>query len=373
MSEGLRGNLEDFGIAEVFQLIGQQRKTGSLEIIGNRDTVRVGFDRGAVVSAAPVGRHDHAALGEMLIRCGKLEREQLDALEPEAEASAQSVPRIAVARGWLAEEDLNQIEDLLTRETFFQILRWQEGSFHFKAREVEHHRQFESLLGAEQILMDGLRMIDEWQSFEEHVTSEDLVFVRVGDVGTYREAAQGESSEQLAMAQRMLSLVDGRLSVRRIIDLSLLGTFDAMRTLANLRRAGIIEPLDIESMRELQRSSRPRLLRRENAGAWLTGVVPLVVLAIVAILAQGSAPTASNADGYLLRRSAFEAARESFASRRVRHAVETYRFIDGRWPQRLAQIEERGVVAGAPLAAPSGRPYYYIVREQGAVLLAPER
>ena len=36
MSIALRGNLRDFGIAEVFQLIGQQRKTGILEIEGAR-------------------------------------------------------------------------------------------------------------------------------------------------------------------------------------------------------------------------------------------------------------------------------------------------------------------------------------------------
>ncbi len=31
MAVALRGNLQDFGIAEVFQLIGQQRKTGMLK------------------------------------------------------------------------------------------------------------------------------------------------------------------------------------------------------------------------------------------------------------------------------------------------------------------------------------------------------
>ena len=32
MGVALRGNLEDFGIADVFQLIGQQRKTGVLDL-----------------------------------------------------------------------------------------------------------------------------------------------------------------------------------------------------------------------------------------------------------------------------------------------------------------------------------------------------
>ena len=55
MSVGLSGNLQDFGLADVFQLIGQQRKTGVLELSSRKLRVQIVFDRGAVVSAAPVG------------------------------------------------------------------------------------------------------------------------------------------------------------------------------------------------------------------------------------------------------------------------------------------------------------------------------
>ena len=43
----------DFGIADVFQLIGQQRKTGILELTGSSTRVQLVFDNGLVVSAAP--------------------------------------------------------------------------------------------------------------------------------------------------------------------------------------------------------------------------------------------------------------------------------------------------------------------------------
>ena len=52
MSAGLSGNLSDFGIADVFQLIGQQRKTGVLELRSGHARARSSrFDRGLVVSA----------------------------------------------------------------------------------------------------------------------------------------------------------------------------------------------------------------------------------------------------------------------------------------------------------------------------------
>jgi hypothetical protein len=133
-----------------------------------------------VVSAAPVGTRPHAALGEMLVRCGQLTRERADQLYRECDAGAQLLPRLAVARDWISQSELEQIEDLLTRETFFTVLRWTAGTFRFVARDVEHPRRFGELLGAEQILMDGLRMMDEWQSIAELVPSEDLVHLFFG-------------------------------------------------------------------------------------------------------------------------------------------------------------------------------------------------
>ena len=134
MSVGLHGNLGDFGIAEVFQLIGQQRKTGVLELLHGDESVQFLFDRGAVVSAAPVGTRPHAALGEMLVRCGQLTREQVDELYQECDAGAHVLPLLAMARDWITQAEIFEIEDLLTRETFFAVLRWTEGIVPTSAR-----------------------------------------------------------------------------------------------------------------------------------------------------------------------------------------------------------------------------------------------
>ena len=55
MPAALKGNLDDFGIAEIFQLIGHQRKTGILDVHGPKNHVRAAFDQGALAWAEPVG------------------------------------------------------------------------------------------------------------------------------------------------------------------------------------------------------------------------------------------------------------------------------------------------------------------------------
>jgi len=375
MSVALRGNIHDFGIADVFQLIGQQRKTGVLEFSGETGRIQLHIDRGVVVSAAPVGSWHDAALGDMLLRCGRLTPERVAGLRGECEASAQRLVRVAVERGWLTEEEVIEVEDLLTRETIFEVLQWSGGSFDFTAQPVVRERPLEDLLGAEQILMDGLRMVDEWQSFAELVPSEDAVFQRASTLDEFRRRASGEAQRRFAAAERVFALIDGRVTVRRIVDLSLLGTFEAVRALATLHRLRIIEPAaDAGPARPRTRRKRRDATSSASPMAVLVSLLPLLLLAAVVLLpAWGTTERAGEAE-FAIRRAPLEEARAVSRARRVRHALETYRYQTGNWPNDLADLERLQLLPSPALASREGRPYYYAAdREKGALLLAPER
>ncbi len=372
MSVSLRGNLEDFGIADVFQLIGQQRKTGVLEFSGDGEKIQLLFDRGAVVSAAPVGQWTYAALGGMLLRCGWLTRGRLDEVREECEASAQTLPAIAIERGWLSAEEVRQIEDLLTRETIFSVLRWQAGSFDFTAGEAEHDREFDSLLGAEQILMDGLRMVDEWQSFAALVPSDDLVFRRILSFEQYRESADGEASRHLESSERVFELIDGRLSVRRVVDLSMLGTFDAVRALGRLIAGGVVEAVDSASLAALESEESVPPVQPPRLGKIAAVAVPLALVLVASMFLQWSVRDVSP-DAFAIRRpGALERVRSNYAQRRLRNAIESHWFIHGRWPSALEELERDGLV-GEAMASEMGPHYYYANHADGAWLLAPDR
>jgi len=374
MAVALRGNLEDFGIADVFQLVGQQRKTGVLEFTdldGRR--VQLRFDQGAIVSAAPFDARAHASLGDMLVRCGCLTRPQVDALHQECEPSGQSLPRLAVARGAASQTEIDQIEALLTRETIFDVLRWSNGSFDFRTQPVEHRHEFETLLRAEQILMDGLRMVDEWQSFADRVPGEDAVFERTGTFDDYRNQVTESGSRFIDDAAKIFALVDGRLPVRRIIDLSRLGSFDGTRALAALRDAGVIALMDPGAVRKLGRRSRARVLPQANVRDWAATLIPLLLLVAVVFSIASRSLSSGDSAAVPIPPSEVALVRDDFAALRVQHAIEEYRFARGAWPAQLGQLQERGILGAEELASEEGRPYYYAVRAEGAVLLAPER
>ena len=217
--------------------------------------------------------------------------------------------------------------------------------------------------------MDGLRMLDEWQSFADLVPSEDLVFRQSGGFDAYATRLEAASGPQRAEAERVFDLIDGRLAVRRIIDLSRLGTFDATRILAGLQSAGAIELLDAGGVQRPRAVTRRQRSPRARVRGWLGGLLPLSLLLCVAIASLNEIRP-SAAEGFAIRREALATARAVYAQRRLRHALEDHRMTVGSYPRELADLR---TLPGDALASPAGAPYYYAPREDGAMLLAPER
>ncbi len=369
MSVALHGNLRDFGIGEVFQLIGQQQKTGMLAVDGDAGGLRIAFDGGSVVWAESAGAYEGAALGDMLVRVGLIRPERRAVLEGEVAGSERSLGDLVIEGGEVSAEVIQEITDLVTADTIFALLRWRSGSFHFTSQPVFHDRVPADLLPAEQILMDGLRMVDEWRTLDPVATGADGVFRRTGSFEPYREAYSGEAPERLAAAERLFLLIDGRLQVRRAIDLSRLGEFEGARLLSRLRKLGAIEPLSEE---ELVRA-RGRTQVRPRSGAFrfdagrLLAILAYAALALVVWQAARPAPPA----GSYLGGDPVAQADAAHEALRLRQSALAFRYARGRWPSRVSDLEElRGATRMAGIEADS---YYFRRRDDGVVALAPER
>ncbi len=371
MSIGLSGNLRDFGIADVFQLIGQQRKTGELRIRENGNGARLLFDEGAVVSALPELADGGEPLAEMLFRSGWLRREQVQELRAAERTSARTLHRIAQDRGWLSAEELNAVEDRLTHDTIFDALRWEGGTFDFQPRDSVPQRHGAMRLGAEQILMDGLRMLDEWRTFEGRIPSEDTVFRRCGLAS---DAAESEACEvaRSDAGQRLLALVDGRLPVRRIIDLSRLGTFEGTRILASCVEAGLLEPVRARSL------PGGWMLWSEGSGQGLglrglaEVALPLLALLLVVSMLGTSPVLPSQGESWPIPRTSLEGAAEMEHMRALRKLAEVFHLMESRWPVALEELPARGLVNAKALASPLGHPYHSQGPDGELVLLAPD-
>jgi len=373
MSVALHGDLRDFGIAEVFQLIGQQRKTGALEINGEGSSICIFFDQGRVVRGGPVNSESVGApLATQLMRSGYLTREQLEKLERESERSAKPISALLLGEGLVDSATLEEVQFLLTRETVFDVMRRKSGDFHFTAKAVSHDTKPEHLLGAEQILMDGLRMLDEWQTFVAIVPSEDIVFRRVGDLESVRALTAGDGDARLGSAERVLQLVDGRLNVRRIIDLSRIGTFEATRALAELREAGIIDEIaGLRRRPSRRRDKAQRIPLLQLLRVALATALPFVVFAALGLSALERGGETLSPVGSALSEPLYRQPRVRYETQLLRNLVEAHFFEIGRYPATLEEIGPELARVSASLTSSRLADYYYVVRGDEVILLAP--
>ncbi len=374
MAVALHGNLRDFGVGEVFQLIGQQRKTGVLDVTGDDSRLRIAFEGGAVAWGELAGPYPESGLGEMLVRTGLLTPERLVEIEQEIQEFDRSLAEIIKGTAELSDDQLEDTLDLVTRDTVFELLRWKSGSFHFNTETLVFGRDPARVMPAEQILMDGLRMVDEWSTLDPVAVDPASVFERSGHFDSYRNQIAGAPPDAVARAERLFLLIDGRLASRRIIDLSRLGTFEGARVLSELRRAGLISPVDPATlMRDKRRRVLPDVGRGPAIAAAALAGLPFVLLATLVLVLAWRGPVVSTRGLEVagLRPSGQHRAAHSFEQRRMRHAVEAYRFAFGRWPGELSELAEFSGERAWTMAPDEGHEYYYAHRGETFLVLAP--
>ncbi|MEE8283034.1 MAG: DUF4388 domain-containing protein, partial [candidate division NC10 bacterium] len=230
----LEGTLQDFALVDILQLIGMQRKTGTLTLIQGEEVIDVLVQDGMVVWAAPADEIFETKLGRILVSRDLITRARWEEGRQIRARKGQRLIPFLLEGQWISPRDLERVVKRLVLETLYRALRWREGRYTFAAQgQVDLSRGQISPVGTENILLEAVRQMDEWPLVEKRIPSLDLI-VRRSSRPVYHEQVP---SERLAV----LELVDGRRTVRDIAELCDFGEFDAYKGIADLLAAGVLK------------------------------------------------------------------------------------------------------------------------------------
>ncbi len=382
----LEGTLRDFSLADIFQLIGLQRKTGVLTLRGKDDTVTVTFLDGKVVGADSLNRRLENRLGTVLIRTGTLSQDQLNrALEIQKE-TLQRLGFILTHYGIISAESLKHAIQLQIMQIVYRLFRWKDGDYHFSQETtIEYDRDNVVPISAESILMEGARMIDEWPIIEKRIRSYDMVFrkkvtdqelVVVGaddadevdfstdDSHSRKRRGAGEKIRISQEEKAIYNLVDGKMPVGDIVEMSGLSEFDTNKGLYELLTRDLIEEVRGRSAATVAVQATP-LDETEVAET----PVPLPLVIILTLIAIASVITSVRNplnDFRPLNRplSAIAETRKAISFQRIEmigQAVDRYNIVNGRLPERLEDLSPN-YISNSLLSDPWGNAYKYIPR-----------
>ena len=230
----MEGTLERLQVTEVLDGFRASRCSGVLHLARDGATKRVYFKNGRVVYANSDLGEDR--LGELIVKSGKLKREELDLACKVREASQLRLGRTLVELGYLSAGELDghvkgQVE-LIIRS----LISWESGSFRteLNASPVDEDLQ-RADISVENVVLDALRALDD----------EESIRAGIGDLnGTLRFAKDSswmDANLRLTPEEGfLLSRVDGAATALEIAQLSPMGEKETLCLISALVVAGVL-------------------------------------------------------------------------------------------------------------------------------------
>jgi len=375
----LSGTIKDFGIADIFQLIGNQQKTGSLVLKNNEEQVDITFFEGNVIAASEKNRKTMRFLGEMLVNAELVTAAQLDEALAQQKRSLKRLGDIVVEMGAISEQHLAQMARLQTTETVYRLFQWKSGTYEFSQKEVDAGKHAFDPIRAETILLEGFRRSDEWPAVLRALPNLDSTVRRLKPVEPDMPAP--DASDPMAMVTSRPGAVhetiynlaaDPTRSLQKIADLSRIGDFEALKVVRDLVANGnfqLVAP---------PRGGRAAIKELAAGGKAFarSGVFFRLVLGVacfagtLAAMRSLSAAPGGHVEG-TLRHSAGAHLVARAQLLRLESALEVYRLEHGEYPAALHALVESQLLADRDLSYPFEHAYPYRRTATGFVLLPP--
>jgi len=313
----LKGSLEVFGLADILQLIHFQRKSGVLTLEGERDRVKLFFLEGNIVGAISKRRQEDVRLGKVLLKRGILKDEDLQIALEEQRRTGKKLGSILVKKGVV---DKEHIKDVLTgqiTETVLQIFGWEKGTYEFTpqaiALDTVGDEEVPITLDTQYLLMEGLRILDEWSLLEGRLTLDTILVKKM-------EGVAGLSEEE----QEILSLVDGENDLSTIIDISGKDGFVVAKVLFSLMEKRAVESREAVPVVEapLKEAKKPIIPYPFFYTVAIGGAIAVSVLLSFFLV-------------FLSRDDTVKKFRASKTVENLRSKIEAYKFEHGEYPETL--------------------------------------
>ena len=378
----LEGTIKDFGLPDIFQLIGLQRKTGLLTLKHAQDQVTVYFENGMVVNADSASKRLEDRLGNVLVKQGKLSKDRLEEALATQKQTLQRLGHVLITQSYITPKDLKDAITIQVSQIVFKVFRWRDGEYHFAPSDtVDYDRENFTPMSADFILMEGIRMVDEWPIIEKKIPSMDIVFkpavdpnsIEVGgeaeEEGSERKRSAASSSNKIRLTpeeERIFRKVDGSQTVQGIIDSVGMSEFDTCRMLFDLLNRNLITTVGRGAAKQAE-AVPDETVASATPGYLLA--VAAILLAVVGVYATRATPFAVSGQPPLLKSTEdllLQAVSRTRLERLDRAVLASY--MRGKEPRTLEEVVNQSLVDRSYLRDPWARPYHYALTQDGYLL-----
>lgn len=370
----LAGSIKEFGLAEIFQIISLQQKTGELIVQGSEGSVTVIFEKGMIVGADASFRQVESRLGQILVRSGKISKFQLKRALDKQQKTLQPLGTALAELQEIDQETLRQVLSQQIHETVYLLLRWTDGEYRFvPRRSVEYDKNLIKPINTEFLIMEGFRITDEWPEIEKKIPSFQLLIQRVPGVQwqgfpEVRIADSEEDQEKIsANEKKIYDLLDSEKTVQELIDTSQLGEFDTCQTIYGLMSKGLVEKVP-----EGESKKKPVEIHVNYTNLVSRLYLPVGILLLCLIGWVGLQFGPKNLVFlYPVRFTGLQVLKEATAKswlNKMQNILVAYQAEHKRYPESLEELVDKGIILEQDLYDPWNQKYALVKGEKGILL-----
>jgi hypothetical protein len=230
----LEGDLGDFSIAEILQLLGYTKKSGRLQLHGPRAAGRMVLSEGGLMDVTA----DVARLGVVrrLLGLGYVDPDPIhEILEGSGQLPTdRQLLTGLVERGHLDAELAEQVGHNHALESLAELLRWTEGSFRFDAdKSAAAGMDAAEALPTDTMLAQANERLADWDRLTERIGPGDQVVTLISPMPPRDVTVP-------AAAWGLLMFVDGQRTIDELAAVSGRGAYDTRAALVDLLDQGLV-------------------------------------------------------------------------------------------------------------------------------------
>jgi hypothetical protein len=227
-----QGNLSDFRIIELFQMLAQQEKSGDLEI---KNIAIVTFQRGRIVEL--FFYNDIDKLETYLIQHKLLKTENLKFFQQKAKREVKKITSVLQESGVLPPLLKDKILYFYYHQKIFNLLMLESGDFIFKNRtisdeEVKKYGMYP--IDVEQTLLEGIRQKDELTLIKKEIPIKNATIIKNRNPQREILLSLTDSEKELYISLNQEEDLDN------ILNSLFMFNFDALQTIMQLNKKGVI-------------------------------------------------------------------------------------------------------------------------------------
>ena len=231
----LRGNLRDFTITQLLNLINLACKSGTLFIDGPNATAKVSFRIGKL-AYAEMGNED-GSLASVLYHAKKLTSGQYRSIrQGAAHISDKELGLLLINAGYLTQEDILTNLQQHFIDIVHRLFTWVEGVFHFENDLLPPDDRISVRLDLENLIIEGARQLREWEKLQDEIPSLDMALKF-----TDRPGANLRNVALSVEEWRVVSYINPRNTIRQIASAAKMNDLEIRRIVYGLLQAGLVE------------------------------------------------------------------------------------------------------------------------------------